>query len=157
NSNTQFGVLGLWACARGGIPIKPATWARVREFFRTSQNADGTWGYHVKTGGTPNMTMAGVASLLISSGQMRRPAVPCGAILVDRSIAAGMRALEQFSGRLARDPDDPIAAARRDQNALLGTLYGMYALERVGMLSNQSVVAGIDWYREGSEILVRRQ
>ncbi len=73
NSNTQFGVLGLWASARGGVPIQAATWAKVREYFRGAQNRDGTWGYNPGGGGSPTMTMAGIASLLIASGQMRRP------------------------------------------------------------------------------------
>ena len=33
----------------------------------------------------------------------------------------------------------------------------MYSIERVGALTAERFVAGHDWYREGAEILLRRQ
>lgn len=73
NSNSQFGVLGLWAAARAGIKIDEATWKQIRDYWRGAQAADGSWGYTPRRGGRTAMTCAGIASLLIANAQLRRP------------------------------------------------------------------------------------
>lgn len=142
NSNTQFGVLGLWACERAGVEIDPAAWRKISRHFQQTQGREGSWGYSGVAGeeGRYSMTAAALGSLLIANHELVRAAEECGEVLVDKGMAAGLVWLEK-AGR---------GQAPRD-------LYQLYALERVGMFSNQSVVAGVDWYRAGCSWLLSEQ
>jgi hypothetical protein len=70
NSNTQFGVLGVWVARRHGVPVEPALDLIERRFLAT-QMPDGGWGY-IGTGssGTPSMICAGLLGL--ATGVARR-------------------------------------------------------------------------------------
>ncbi len=143
NSNTQFGVLGLWAAERAGVEIDEAVWRKISAHFQKTQDPrDGSWGYTGQVGedATYSMTAAALGCLLIANHELVRAAEACGEVLVDKGMAAGLNWLER-TGR---------GQAPRE-------LYQLYALERVGMFSNQSVVAGVDWYRSGASWLVSEQ
>lgn len=65
-SMSQYGVLALWACQRGGANINPASLDRATDFLMKKGNSDGGWGYRPGTTAGPgagasthNMTMAG--------------------------------------------------------------------------------------------------
>ncbi len=65
-SMSQYGVLALWACQRGGANINPAALDRAADFLMKRGNSDGGWGYRPGTTAGPgmgnsthNMTMAG--------------------------------------------------------------------------------------------------
>jgi hypothetical protein len=71
NSNTQFATLALWAAQRHAVPMeRNLTLIAVR--FNTSQNSDGSWGYHYRYGGgdaeRPAMTCVGLLGLAIGHG-----------------------------------------------------------------------------------------
>jgi hypothetical protein len=72
NSNTQFGVMGLWAATRAGVNVDEAL-ERVAERFRKSQAPSGGWDYQ-STGKEdgPAMTTAGVYALKVYEAAMRR-------------------------------------------------------------------------------------
>ncbi|HET6573601.1 MAG TPA: hypothetical protein VFG68_08375, partial [Fimbriiglobus sp.] len=75
NSNTQFGLIGLWVAARHGVPAEDA-FALIEARFLVSQNTgDGGWGYSHAVGGrersTAAMTCAGLLGLAV--GQARGP------------------------------------------------------------------------------------
>lgn len=71
NSNTQFATLALWAAQRHTLPLE-RTMALITYRFHTSQNQDGSWGYHYVYGGgepeRPAMTCAGLLGLAIGYG-----------------------------------------------------------------------------------------
>lgn len=142
NSNTQFAILGLWAAERAGIAIDAAVWKKITDYWHTTQDGNGGWSYRGTAREAPrfSMTAAGVGSLLIANHQFLQPGEDCGEILVDKSVLGGLAWLEANTrGRVPAN------------------LYDLYALERVGMLSNQSIVAGVDWYPEGCQQLLRGQ
>jgi hypothetical protein len=74
NSNTQFGLIGLWVAARHGVPADDA-FALIEARFLTTQNpADGGWGYSsggpgIVDSSTAAMTCAGLLGLAV--GQAR--------------------------------------------------------------------------------------
>jgi hypothetical protein len=71
NSNTQFGLIGLWVAARHGVPAEDA-FALIEARFLTTQNpADGGWAYSPVhgQGSTAAMTCAGLLGLAV--GQAR--------------------------------------------------------------------------------------
>src|SRR5262245_19748213 len=51
NSTTQFALLALWAARRHNVPCS-RTGAMAFMRFHTCQNADGSWGYEYRNGGT---------------------------------------------------------------------------------------------------------
>jgi hypothetical protein len=118
NSNTQFGALALWAARRHGVPME-RTLALIRHRFNTSQNRDGSWGYHYLYGGgepeRPAMTCVGLLGLAIGLGlAAEQEARNNLSFLLDRTQAAAMLtlqprlaflliALDQAERKLARE------------------------------------------------------
>ena len=85
NSNTQFGLIGLWVAARHGVPVDDA-FVLLEAHFLTTQNAtDAGWGYAgAISHSTTAMTCAGLLGLAIGTtrGQPAAaapaPAAPAG-------------------------------------------------------------------------------
>jgi hypothetical protein len=71
NSNSQFAALALWAAQRHAVPME-RTLRLITQRFKTSQNRDGSWGYHYFYGGgdpeRPAMTCVGLLGLAIGHG-----------------------------------------------------------------------------------------
>ncbi|MEI7834981.1 MAG: DUF4159 domain-containing protein, partial [Planctomycetota bacterium] len=70
NSNTQYGLLGVWAAAElGTIEIDEKFWERATKHWQACQGPDGGWKYDFTKpapgGATATMTAAGLASLLV--------------------------------------------------------------------------------------------
>jgi hypothetical protein len=74
NSNTQFGLIGLWVASRHGVPCEDA-FVILEAHFLTSQNpADAGWGYMtgpVVSNSTTAMTCAGLLGLAIGTSRSR--------------------------------------------------------------------------------------
>jgi len=70
NSNSQYGVLGMWAAALAGEDVSPKYWADVEKHWIGCQTSDGGWAYQ-DGGGTATITMtcAGVTTLCVSAEQ----------------------------------------------------------------------------------------
>jgi hypothetical protein len=96
NSNSQFATLALWVAQRHGLPMQ-RTLALIGLRFDTSQNFDGSWGYHYRYGGgepeRPSMTCVGLLGLAIGHGvaaDQEMNAVPTFAL--DRTQVAAVAA-----------------------------------------------------------------
>jgi hypothetical protein len=69
NSNTQFGVLGVWAARKHGVPVEAALDLIERRFLAT-QTVNGGWPYSgLLPGGSPSMTCAGLLGLATAIGR----------------------------------------------------------------------------------------
>ncbi len=66
NSNTQFGILGLWLARKHGVPVEAALNAVERRFL-ASQDPNGAWAYNLGGGnaGSGSMTAAGLLGLAV--------------------------------------------------------------------------------------------
>ncbi len=144
NSNTQYGVLGVWACAHSGIGIPTRYWALAASHWRRKQLVNGGWGYGYFSGSgfahhplqkrLPTFTPAGVASLLIcdeflGAGESRsRP-------MVDPSVLRGLAWINKN-----------FPANTNDQ-------YEMYCYERVGLASGLTEFGGQNWYNDFAHTL----
>jgi hypothetical protein len=88
NSNTQFAMLALWAARRHAVPVQRSLDLMVRR-FDTSQNKNGSWGYHYKNGGGASgsaaMNCVGLLGLAIGHG-LAREELPKGAGLVPDAV-----------------------------------------------------------------------
>jgi hypothetical protein len=149
NSNTQFAILALWRAQQYEVPMKRSLNLIVRRFL-TSQNADGSWGYHYLYGGGENnrtltMTCVGLIGLAVGYGlaQPRQAGPP----VQDPRIINGLIALSRNVGQ-------PV-----EHRGLVDmhNLYFLWSLERVAVLYNLPTIGDKDWYRWGAQVLVRNQ
>lgn len=163
NSNTQFAVLALREAAHVGIPINRDVWKRSQEHFLRSQQGSpratsgAGWAYQGSGEAYGSMTVAGLASLIITQEMLRDDddVNASGEInccgndeedVVQNAIDAGIRWLDK-NIRIESNPGG-------QRNWLL---YYLYGLERAGRFSGQRFFGDRDWYREGAEFLVERQ
>ena len=143
NSNSQYGLLGVWAGADAGVAVPVSYWQQVQQHWVDCQELNGEWGY--LNGDRPRLSMtdAGVASLLVSSDYLSdsRGGVPTAQDAVERALSF----LDQ------------------DDNAITGigasgwSGYALYGLERVGLASGYKFFGKHDWYEEFAKQLVHTQ
>ncbi len=154
NSNTQFGVLGVWAAGRAGLDVS-ATMQRVERRFRTTQSQQGGWGYG-GGGDTDAMTCAGLMCLALAKGhkvveaQMtNQPPAKDGAappgkgpkMESDADLEQGIQRVETYVGGIhARS-----------------SLYFLWSVERVGVALGLARIGRVDWYSRGASVLVQTQ
>ena len=161
NSNTQFAVLGLREAYFSGVPINRETWTRTQEHFLRNQGGPvetpggAGWGYHGGQTQTGSMTVAGIASLSMTSAALQN----------DRDVLAD-GTIDCCGGE--EDPAQPAIDAgvrwlsrhfrvRSNPGTDLWPLYYLYGLERAGRFTGQRFFGEHDWYREGAEFLVAGQ
>lgn len=144
NSNSQFGVLGVWMAAEAGVDISDSYWQLVEHHWLEHQNMDGSWGYRKNEPGTGSMTAAGLATMYVVLDQLYADR-PKDASQVLSSISRGMNWLGLNYG-----PD--IGSARKQWR-----YYYYYAVERVGRASGQKLFRGKDWFRTGAAYLLEEQ
>ena len=158
NSNTQFGLLALWAAQRHGIPTE-LTFRLLVDRFERSQYRNGEWDYsyrHLTEGsndvrrkGRPSMICVGLLGLAIGQG-LKPPTAPGSSPdgEVDPRILAGLAALYLTIGNPTGKMDNPVPTQ---------DIYFLWSLERVGMLFNLPTLGNKEWYRWGAEVLVTNQ
>lgn len=158
NSNSQFAVLALYDAQRVGAEIKPATWQRALDYWRNSQNGDGSWGYYPSDPGSGSMTCAGIGGLVTCAtaleegdAQVRDGRIVCCAEAKrDDALEKGL----EWLGRNFSVRHNPLMDGSSSQRCLY---YYLYGLERTGRLTARRFIGEHDWYREGAEFLVREQ
>ncbi|HEV3021772.1 MAG TPA: DUF4159 domain-containing protein, partial [Pirellulales bacterium] len=157
NSNSQFAILALYEAERVGVQVPLRTWQLAHDYWKASQNPDGSWSYKP---GLPNptgsMTSAGIAAMIITSDRLSKGDAEvngdrvscCGVQEANSEIARGLA----WMGRNFAVHNNP--GAHGAQGWLL---YYLYGIERVGRLTNRRFLGEHDWYREGAALLVSTQ
>jgi hypothetical protein len=143
NSNSQYGVLGVWAGAEVGIEVPQPYWKNVRDHWRRAQLPSGQWGYGHGYEGSYSMTVGGVATLLIAHDYLEAAMLGPNTAArkpYDDFITAGLAYLE--TGNNVMD----ITQMANDQ--LFFTGYNLFGLERVGLASGLKYIGANDWYVE---------
>ena len=152
-SNSQFAVLALYEAQRAGAKVNPNTWKLAADYWRRSQNPDGSWLYEGNPSPTGSMTCAGIGGLIITSlaiseGDAR---VVEGRVLCcqqhdeDKDLEAALVWLGQHF------------SVERNPGSTIWHYYYLYGVERAGRLSARRLIGQSDWYREGAEYLVNHQ
>lgn len=154
NSNTQYALLGLQAAAEAGVEIGDDFWSECRKHWVASQTEVGSWGYRGR-GASGSMTVAGIASLVITGRQLR--GVQTGN--VDGFPVRCNGAKEDVNLRKALDWVGRNFSVERNtgEGSTTWLYYYLYGLERAGRLSGRRFFGDHDWYREGVRFLVARQ
>ena len=145
NSNSQYGLLGVWAARQAGLEVPLAYWQQVTGHWKYTQNIDGGWPYK-KNADRANarrtratMVAAGLASLFVCYDQLYADRfIKCGAARIEyRPIERGLKWMdENFAASLAKPAH---------------LMYYLYGLERVGLACGYKYFGGVDWYKLGAE------
>jgi hypothetical protein len=137
NSNTQYGVLGVWCAEAGGFIYPPISyWQMAEKHWQKCQDPDGGWCYQSRGTSTRSMTAAGLATLYITD-QYLHPGV-LNTLKPNSAIERGL----SWLGKHIRTH---------------GNMYYLYGLERVGLASGLRYIGGHNWYRMGARIILRSQ
>jgi hypothetical protein len=147
NSNSQYGLLGVWSGAQAGKAVSQTYWQNVERHWIGCAQSDGMWDYDGRSESTMTMTCAGVASLLVSGDYLEsfnpagKPAKP------PACLNAGLAWLDAGDNCMS-------GFASRDAGFVS---YGLYGLERVGLASGYKYFGKHDWYAEIAKKLVAEQ
>lgn len=157
NSNAQFAVLALYDAQRVGVEVSRETWKMSADYWRRTQNDDGSWGYVPGDAGTGSMTCAGIGGLAVSSFALESgdAAVENGRVVCCRSHEADDnldRAVQWLATKFTVTHNP-----RPEGGGQACLYYYLYGLERAGRLTARRFIGDHDWYREGAEFLVREQ
>lgn len=170
NSNTQFAVLALAAATGEGLVVPRATLERAREWWRSSVQSDGGFGY--ASGGsrasasTGSMTAAGVACLgalnaLLDGHPIPRaaPSTPAGPQPTKAPpVLLGLDWLQAHWSVTRNEGPSQGAVKQRQRKAGRGWLhYYLWTLERAFVLAEVERIGTHDWYREGAGHLLATQ
>ena len=159
-SNSQFSMLALYETERVGVRVNDATWQAAKQYWSKTQNQDGGWGYTPSTnrgssGSSGSMTTAGIASLIISAGVLDRG----GATVEGDRIRCFQRTDSESSKQIELGVNWLAGRFSVNANPNSGSylLYYLYALERVGRMTNHRFIGKHDWYRAGTEKILSLQ
>jgi hypothetical protein len=145
NSNSQYGLLGVWSAAEIGAEVNNTYWAAVENHWTRCQREDGSWdyaGYDRNGTGRISMSVAGVASLFVTHDYLDAPRIGAqvGREPFSKALAKGLAYLEQG-----------------DNSVNLNGGYTLYGLERAGLASGFKYFGTHDWYRELAAAVIRDQ
>ncbi len=156
-SNSQYGVLGVWALEQAGAEIPQKYWETVDKGWKSQQSNDGGWSYCVSVQSNPvpdaswskvsvTMTSAGVATLFITQDYLLKGKAwePCHGGVVNDNIENGLRYMDKH-----------INEAISGGNTF--AYYAMYGVERIGVASGRKYFGSVDWYKQGAQYLVSNQ
>ena len=150
NSNSQFGVLGVWAAMQSDIEVPMKYWEAVMSHWQSTQLPDGGWNYRGKSGSqaaTGTMTAGGVASLFVCFDELNsQEFVGCGKKMNNKHILNG---LAWFDKNFSR--------AVGDWTTSREGYYFLYGVERVGLAAGYKYFGTQDWYKIGATKLINAQ
>ena len=138
-SNTHFAVVALHSAAKAGAKIDAEVWDEIRAMYTRTQWNDGGWTYYNERGtGTLSMTMCGVLGVAVAAKYDKNAKGP------GEAFKQGMAAMIDLRG-----PSPKSEAYRLFVTAELGRVLGGREFK-----SGTKTWA---WYREGAEVLLKKQ
>lgn len=137
NSNSQYGILGVFAAWEAGVEVPMEYWVEVERHWLTSQLASAEWGYDAQAvrAGLWSMTTGGIASLLMTNEALEIPTAPPGREPYPAPLLAALSWLAK---------EDRAVRPHAPNPRLLG--YNLFNLSRIGRLSGMKYVGPHDWY-----------
>jgi len=158
NSNSQYGLLGVWTSTSAPrIEVPSKYWDVVMQHWIKSQNRDGGWGYagFHRPASYPSMTVAGLASLFVCVDNLGADRFTrCTGDTDIKAIRDGLKWLEDSMAQLGLD--STIEQGGRIMRMPLDTYY-LFGVERVALASGYKYFGKVDWYRVGATAVLQRQ
>ncbi len=151
-SNSQYGLLAVWAAARNEIEVPRKYWQLVQKGWVQAQNRDGGWGYNDKRSSTASMTAGGIASLYVCfdalyAGRFR----DCKGKSEYPPIQRGLEWLGKHLPEILAASGKPEIVGHGDH------YYMWYGIERVGLAGGHKFFGTVDWYQAGSRWILGHQ
>lgn len=143
-SNSQYAALGLRACYEAGIEFDNEIIKLAIEGYEKVQQLDGSWHYcYVNKKGYGSMTIGALGALASYKFMLKED------IKKSKSF---QKASEWLCNNFAvdRNPGMP-------SNSTSHLYYFLYGLERAGAFSNMEKFGSHNWYKEGSNYIVKNQ
>ena len=140
-SNTQFALLGLYQADRVGFQVPKIVWARSRDHYLRAQFLDGGWGYKPELRPEPyaNMTIASTISLNLCEEMLfAERHKQCKPQPRSKPIENGLKWIDE----------------NWEKQRIGSDTYGLYALERLGIIMGRGSIGRHDWYNEGARKLL---
>jgi hypothetical protein len=149
NSNSQYGVLGVWAAARDlRFEVADEYWYKVMEHWTSCQNRDGAWCYGKGQPSSGTMAAAGLASLFICHDKMLASSfIKCTST---GDFGPIQRGLDWFDNNFQAVLDGKQLLT----NNVGDIYYYFYGVERVGLASGYKYFGSINWFKLGAERLL---
>ncbi|MFH1746603.1 MAG: DUF4159 domain-containing protein [Planctomycetota bacterium] len=144
NSNSQYGVLGVWMATDAGLTAPLEYWQLVGQHWTRHQQSDGGWTYRASGQSTGSMTAAGLATLFVVLDRIYGDN-PKDAVGLTSAINSGLTWL----GR-EYTPENPFGDR-------MWLYYYLYGVERAGRASGYKYFRNKDWFREGAAFLLSKQ
>ena len=140
HSNTQFGVWGIAAGARGNLQIAKEFWTLDLAHWSKAQQSGGGWGYRAMLEASrQSMTAAGIASIAISSHE-------------SGATEANTLAMQQVKKAVAWLENDLTLNPSGGSN-----MYNLFVLCRTGIALRTDILGNGDWYRAGVNLILSSQ
>jgi hypothetical protein len=150
NSNSQYGLLGVWSGAEVGIQVPADFWRDVRAHWSKYQLSDGQWPYRAdQNDPSRSMTLAGIASLFVAQDYLdaQEYGEQVGRPPFSPALDKALKWLETGGNSVIALGDD----------ADFYTYYALYGLERTGLASGFKYYGTQDWYRSRAADIIARQ
>ncbi len=147
NSNTQFGVFGMWA-AEDALPLENSNpyWALVDKHWQETQNKEGGWSYARESeGATMNMTDAGMNSLYLVVDKYWSRQVGANGYVRLRGFTYNEAAQAGMARTFAAINRGWAWLDKHRGEAPQNGMYHEYGLQRLGLASGRKYIAGDDW------------
>jgi len=147
NSNTQFGLLGVWMATEAGATAEGLReyWQLTEKHWLAEQRPDGGWTYQHNKPSTGSMTAAGLAALYVV---LDRVHTRTGFKRADGVVEAVDRGLDWLGREFT--PGNPHGSRQWKH-------YYLYGVERAGRASGRKYFRNRDWFRIGAADLLARQ
>ncbi|MHC4983472.1 MAG: DUF4159 domain-containing protein [Planctomycetota bacterium] len=152
NSNSQYGLLGVWAGAQAqslGISIGEISedyWQKAMRHWSSQQKGDGGCGYRKDHRSSATMTAAWVASMFVCFDNLyAKEFIRCAGGGTDQHLQKMQKGLDWLGSHF--------------EGSLRGRwlFYFLYGAERVGLAAGHKYFGDADWYKSGASFLIRTQ
>lgn len=144
NSNSGFALLALYKADRAGVHVEKDVWRRALNYWTSTQNPNGSWGYKPSTPGGGSMTCQGLACV----------AAACDVLDQHQPDQPGPRSIEKAAQWLGRNFSVQVNPGAGPK---LWRAYYLHALARAGRLAKRREFGDHDWYAEGAKALLEMQ
>ncbi|MCG3179879.1 MAG: hypothetical protein BIFFINMI_02229 [Phycisphaerae bacterium] len=159
-SNTQYGVLGVWAASDHGLEVPIKFWQLIEHGYVKAQAKDGAWPYYWNEGqqantGYASMTAGGIASLFVVWDKLY---VANDSRCRNRVSADLVNAIDRGLNWMKKNFTPNGNFGRDDNNGEhWNDGYTFYGIERVGVASGLKYFGKHDWYKEIAHALLNGQ
>jgi hypothetical protein len=154
NSNSQYGVLGVWAAAQADMEVPRRYWYLVLKHWLDSVNGDGGWGYNPghRPESSATMTTAGLATAFVCFDNLLADGfIKCApGEQAKLALAPLTRALDWMDKYF-------VGTLNGQKRGIGGNYYLLYGVERVGLASGYKYFGKADWYKIGALWLLQHQ